>query len=61
MDDVDFCEGLLTDQHIAVSPGSAFGDVARGHVRVSLASDIGDISEGVDRLCKYINKVDSHV
>jgi aspartate aminotransferase len=50
-DDVAFCTRLLHEHHVAVSPGSAFGDGAQGYVRVSLASDKEDIVEGIKRLC----------
>eukprot|EP00466_Bigelowiella_natans_P015778 jgi/Bigna1/34053/e_gw1.4.66.1 len=55
-DDLEFCKKLLVDQGVAVSPGSAFGDVARGYVRVSLASEISDVEEGMRRLCRYVGR-----
>mmetsp|Transcript_288 Transcript_288/g.419 ORF Transcript_288/g.419 Transcript_288/m.419 type:complete len:514 (+) Transcript_288:1-1542(+) len=55
-DDLEFCKKLLVDQGVAVSPGSAFGNVARGYVRVSLASEISDVEEGMRRLCRYVGR-----
>eukprot|EP01052_Picozoa_sp_SAG31_P020601 SAG31_NODE_1557_length_7884_cov_69.027357_4_plen_428_part_00 len=54
-DTVALCKGLLEAEHVAVSPGVAFGEVSAGYVRVSLASSITDIEEGVHRLCRYVS------
>jgi aspartate/methionine/tyrosine aminotransferase len=54
IDDVEFCKSLLEESLVAVSPGSAFGDVSDGFVRVSLARDVELVKEGVGRLCKAI-------
>jgi len=56
VDDLEFCKRMLVDEGVAVSPGSAFGDVARGYVRVSLASEISDVEEGMRRLCRYVER-----
>ena len=55
-DSVDFCKEFLQEEHVAISPGSAFGTVAQEYVRVSLASTAEDIKEGVKRLCKFVQK-----
>ena len=57
LDDVQFCKDLLEEEHVAVSPGSAFGDVSDGFVRVSLARDVADVVEGLERLCRRIARV----
>lgn len=49
----EFALALLHEQRVAVAPGTAFGEVARGFVRVSLASDRADLIEGVTRLCTF--------
>lgn len=43
MDDVTFCEKLLTEAQCAIVPGSAFGSNGKGHVRITYA-------EGMERL-----------
>ena len=58
VDDVQFCKELLEEEHVAVSPGSAFGDVSSGFVRVSLARDVADVVEGLQRLCKKIKSLE---
>ena len=59
-DAVDFCKRFLKEHHVAISPGSAFGEVAKEYVRVSLASSLEDIEEGVRRLCDFIEKEKHH-
>ena len=54
-DCVDFCRELLEHAHVAVSPGSAFGNVARNYVRISLASSTEDIVTGLERICNFID------
>ncbi|GAB5360350.1 hypothetical protein AAMO2058_000620000 [Amorphochlora amoebiformis] len=53
-DDMEFCKRLLQEERVAVSPGSAFGDVAKGFVRISLASSLKDVENGVKKLCQTI-------
>lgn len=55
-DSVQLCRDLLEEEHVAVSPGSAFGNVARNCVRVSLASSIDDLEEGTERLCSFLKR-----
>lgn len=45
-----FAHRLLLEQHVAVVPGSAFGEGGRGYVRVSLAAADDAIATGLDRL-----------
>ena len=46
----DFAWRLLEDQHVAVTPGGAFGPESDGFVRVSLASAADLLNEGTNRL-----------
>ena len=55
-DSTKFCFELLHAQHVAVSPGCAFGENASDYVRVSLASPIGDIEDGMARLCDFLGR-----
>lgn len=46
-----FCEKLLEEHFVAVTPGTDFGNyLARDHVRFSYAQDIALLEEGVDRI-----------
>jgi aminotransferase len=49
-----FAEELLTDQRVAVVPGSAFGEGGEGHLRVSYATGIGELKEAMSRIETFI-------
>lgn len=49
-----FALDLLARRHVAVAPGSTFGDGAAGMVRVSLAAPRGDLLEGLARLADEV-------
>ena len=49
---VEFCETLLTEKHVAMIPGIAFG--RDGTVRISYASDMATIEEGMNRLEAFV-------
>ncbi len=49
---VEFCETLLTEKHVAMIPGIAFGK--DGTVRISYASDMATIEEGMNRLEAFV-------
>lgn len=55
-DDRFFAEQLLNQQHVAVVPGSAFGETGRGYVRISLVSDVVTLTDGVRRLAKFAKR-----
>ena len=46
----DFALRLLSEEGVAVAPGSAFGPGGEGFVRISLAAQEGDLEEGCTRL-----------
>jgi aspartate/methionine/tyrosine aminotransferase len=52
----DFCRRLLLDTHVAVTPGSAFGQTGDGFVRISLATELALLIEGVRRLTASIEE-----
>ncbi|MBP1908992.1 pyridoxal phosphate-dependent aminotransferase [Methanolobus bombayensis] len=43
-------EKLLMDAHVAVTPGSAFGESGRNFIRISYATSIDRIQEGLERI-----------
>lgn len=53
-EDHDFALALLERHGVAVAPGSAFGEVARGFVRICYAAGGERLLEGVDRLLASI-------
>ena len=54
MNDYEFAERLLKEEHVAVIPGSAFGAGGDGHVRCCYAAKKEDI-EGIDEAPKNIH------
>jgi aspartate aminotransferase len=52
---MDFARSLIEREHVAVAPGSAFGDLGDGYVRLSLASSRQDLVEGASRLVRFVH------
>jgi aspartate aminotransferase len=52
MSSLEFCDGLLSEQQVAVIPGIAFG--ADDHIRLSYATDMTTIERGIDRLSTFV-------
>ncbi|MGN8245482.1 pyridoxal phosphate-dependent aminotransferase [Cellulomonas soli] len=50
-----FALELLAERHVAVAPGSTFGEAARSMVRVSLAAERGLLLEGLGRLADHVD------
>ncbi len=50
----EFCTQLLMEQHVAVVPGSAFGDCGEGFVRISYCYSIGHITEAMHRIGEFL-------
>jgi aspartate/methionine/tyrosine aminotransferase len=54
MPSMDFARSLIEHEHVAVAPGSAFGELGEGYVRLSLASSREDLLEGTSRLLRFV-------
>lgn len=52
---LDFCNGLLQKQQVAVIPGIAFGD--DHHIRISYATDLPTIEKGMARLASFVGSL----
>jgi len=50
----EFCTQLLMEQHVAVVPGTAFGDCGEGFVRISYCYSIGHITEAMKRIRAFL-------
>ncbi len=46
----EISEKLLVDAHVAVTPGSAFGESGRDFIRISYAASKERIKEGLSRI-----------
>jgi aminotransferase len=49
-----FCERLLTDEGVAVVPGSSFGESGEGYVRICYAASETDIEEALRRIKRFV-------
>ncbi len=56
LDDNTFAEEILTAEHVALVPGSAFGESGKGHVRCSYATSTDKISEALNRIENFLRK-----
>ncbi|MDO4900060.1 aminotransferase class I/II-fold pyridoxal phosphate-dependent enzyme [Actinomyces sp.] len=54
----DFCMRALEETHVALTPGRDFGvRTAESHVRLSYAAPTEEISEGLDRLGRFLERL----
>jgi len=51
---MDLARFLIEHEHVAVAPGSAFGELGEGYVRLSLASSREDLLDGTSRLVRIV-------
>ena len=56
MTSMDFAKNLLREKHVAVVPGTAFGDCGEGFVRCSYATSMAEIEEAMRRIAAFIGK-----
>ena len=54
MDSEPFCERLLREKHVAVVPGTAFGECGEGFVRISYCYSIQHITEAMGRMEAFL-------
>ena len=54
MDGETFCERLLQEEHVAVVPGSAFGECGKNNLRISYAYSLKHLTEAAVRMERFI-------
>ncbi|MDE5897223.1 MAG: aminotransferase class I/II-fold pyridoxal phosphate-dependent enzyme [Clostridia bacterium] len=52
-----FAGALLKEEHVAVVPGSAFGECGGYHVRCSYATGMSELNEAVDRISRFLENL----
>ena len=52
----EFAETLLTEEKVAVVPGSAFGEYGEGYVRCCYATSMDNINEALLRMKRFVKK-----
>jgi aminotransferase len=61
MSSEEFAEKLLTEEKVAVVPGSAFGKCGEGYVRCCYATSLTEIEEALVRMKRFVTKYGGHV
>ena len=56
LDDETFVERLLTEERVAVVPGSAFGPSGAGHVRMCYATSYERLEEALARIGRFVER-----
>lgn len=56
MSSEEFAEGLLTEEKVAVVPGSAFGQCGEGYIRCCYATSLDDIEKALSRMKRFVAK-----
>lgn len=53
----EFATKLLEEEHVAVVPGTAFGDSGEGYLRISYAYSIDNLKVAMERLKRFITNL----
>lgn len=53
----EFATKLLTEEKVAIVPGTAFGDCGEGYLRISYAYSIEDLRKALKRLSDFVAKL----
>lgn len=53
----EFATRFLTEEKVAVVPGTAFGDCGEGFLRMSYASSLNNLKTAMERLEKFIDRL----
>ncbi len=56
MNEYEFADRLLEEEHVAVIPGSAFGQGGVGHVRCAYARSQADIEKALERMYRFMQR-----
>ena len=55
----EFCTRLLQEEKLAVVPGTAFGACGEGYIRISYAYSMDDLKKALERLRRFISRLDA--
>ena len=55
----DFCTRLIMDKHIAVVPGTAFGESGEGFVRVSYSYSLKHLKIALERIREFLKELNN--
>lgn len=57
MSSMEFCQGLLEKEEVAIVPGTAFGESGAGFARASFSTSYERILEATNRIDRYVNSL----
>ena len=57
LNDDEFCNRLLKEEHVAVVPGNSFGDAGVGFARVSYATSYEKLEEALDKMDHFVKRI----
>lgn len=55
----EFATRFLEEEKVAVVPGTAFGDCGEGFLRISYAYSLEQLKEAIERLARFVKKLES--
>ena len=55
----EFATRFLEEEKVAVVPGTAFGDCGEGFLRISYAYSLEQLKEALERLARFVKKLES--
>lgn len=53
----EFCEQLIQRKHVAIIPGTAFGDCGEGYARVSYCSSQENLELAIERIAEFLKEI----
>ncbi|MGI6161036.1 MAG: aminotransferase class I/II-fold pyridoxal phosphate-dependent enzyme [Christensenellales bacterium] len=53
----EFCHRLLMEKHVAMVPGTAFGESGEGFIRCSYAASVDNINEAMKRTAAFVDEL----
>ena len=53
----EFCERLLYSKHVAVIPGTAFGQSGEGHIRVSYCYSLDHLKTALEKIGEFMGEI----
>ena len=57
----EFATRLLREEKVAVVPGTAFGDCGEGYLRIYYAYSLEDLKKALERIKRFINKLEKEL
>lgn len=55
----EFAEKLLFEEKVAVVPGNVFGSCGEGYIRCSYATSLEKIEEALERIGKFVTRINN--